>query len=72
MFTKKQDSNLMVLLVYVDDIIVTCNKLQPIVDLKAFLHAKFKIKDLGPLKYFFSLEVARSKQGTSLCQRKYT
>ena len=39
--------------------------------MKTFLDAKFTIKDLDPLKYFLSLEVARSKTGISLCQRKF-
>jgi len=36
------------------------------------LEAKFKLEVLGDLKYFLGLEMARSKQGIHLCQRKNT
>lgn len=39
--------------------------------MKAFLDDKFCIKDLGSLKYFLGLEVARSSCGIYICQRKY-
>ena len=36
--------------------------------LKSILDAKFGIKDLGSLKYFLGLEIARSDKGISLNQ----
>ena len=32
----------------------------------------FKIKDLGEIKYFFGIEIARSKHGIFMNQKKYT
>ena len=41
-------------------------------DLKKHLSTCFWIKDLRPLKYFHGVEVACSKAGIFICQRKYT
>ena len=71
MFTRVQGDVIVVILVYVDDILVASNNLQDIEDFKVFLHDQFKLKDLGPPKYFLGLEIARTSKGISLCQRKY-
>lgn len=60
-----------VVIVYVDDILVTGNSVALIFEVKQFLHSQFKIKDLGPMKYFLGLEIARSSTGIFLNQRKY-
>ncbi|XP_024024810.1 uncharacterized protein LOC112092560 [Morus notabilis] len=60
------------LLVYVDDIVITSPSLDTVQQLKSFLHTQFKLKDLGSLKYFLGLEIARSSSGIVLSQRHYT
>ena len=56
------------LLVYVDDIILTRNDIEVIHRITTLLDQAFKIKDLGTLKFFLGLEVARSQHGIHLCQ----
>lgn len=62
LFTKGIGSSFIALLVYVDDIVVGPSA-SAIDSLKMFLKDLFKLKDLGTLKYFLGLEIARSQQG---------
>ena len=62
----------MVLLVYVDDVLIACNDKTEEDRFKVMLDDKFKLKNLGDLKYFLGLEVARLDKGIAICQRKYT
>lgn len=72
LFLKSIGSALLNLLVYVDDIVVVCSDLHAVNQIKASLHPEFKIKDLGDLRYFLGIEVARTQGGLLINQRKYT
>ncbi|GJV52458.1 ribonuclease H-like domain-containing protein [Tanacetum coccineum] len=71
LLTKNSDNVFIILLVYVDDIVVTGNNLNDIEKFKQFFKSKFQIKDLGKLKYFLGIEVLDNKYGIYLSQRKY-
>ena len=71
LFTRKQGMSFTILLIYVDDILITGNDPVNIAATKQFLHEHFHIKDLGDLKYFLGIEVSASKNGIFVSQRKY-
>jgi hypothetical protein len=52
-------------------VILAENNLQDIENTKFFLSKQFKLNDLGQLKYFLGIEVARSRHGISFSQKKY-
>ncbi|KAB2630690.1 hypothetical protein D8674_008209 [Pyrus ussuriensis x Pyrus communis] len=58
--------------VYVDDILVTGNNPSHIDTLIKNLGLRFSMKNLGPVHYFFIMEVVRTSSGLFLSQHKYT
>ena len=65
----KSATSFIALFIYVDDMILAGNDAQEIAAVNRTLDELFKIKGLGPLKFFLGLEVARSSKGISLCHR---
>ena len=72
LFFRRSNHGITLLLMYVDDMIITGNDVQGIQDLKRFLGQHFEMKDLGPLNYFLGLEVSSSSDGYYIIQAKYT
>ncbi|CAH9142426.1 unnamed protein product, partial [Cuscuta epithymum] len=72
LFSLQRGSVHLHVLIYVDDLILAGNDSSVIAQFKSYLHSCFHMKDLGMLKYFLGIEVARNSEGLLLCQRKYT
>jgi len=63
LFIKHNEGKLTILIIYVDDMIVTGNDSIKKEALQTYLSREFEMKDLGPLKYFLGIEVLRSRHG---------
>nr|GEU90822.1 cysteine-rich RLK (receptor-like protein kinase) 8 [Tanacetum cinerariifolium] len=72
LFVKKKDQSFTVVLVYVDNLLITGNDEAQICSIKSQLSFVFHMKDLGDLSYFLRLEVCKSSQGIFISQHKYT
>eukprot|EP00253_Pinus_taeda_P006817 PITA_06817 len=70
-YTKKVGNSLIILVLYVDDLILTGSDPNLINDVKSSLKKKFEMTDLGHLHYFLGLQVLQSKEGISLSRSKY-
>ncbi len=68
---KKTDCGIVIIVIYLDDLIVTRDGDADIFDLEKLLKQKFEIKDLGELLYFISIEVIQSPKGIWLLKRQY-
>ena len=71
LFLHTSTSSIVILLVYVDDIIITGIDYGLITKLQQLLHATFHMKDLGQLTYFLGLEVHYRSHGLFVNQHNY-
>lgn len=63
--------DIIILLVHVDDILVTGNAPTLIQQFVTKLNSVFLLKDLGALHYFFGIQVTLTDNGLFLTQQKY-
>uniref|UniRef100_A0A2N9FRX8 Reverse transcriptase Ty1/copia-type domain-containing protein n=1 Tax=Fagus sylvatica TaxID=28930 RepID=A0A2N9FRX8_FAGSY len=71
LFIRHTSTGITLILLYVDDMIITSDDTAGIRDLQKFLSQHFEMKDLGTLSYFLGLEVTSSSDGYYLSQAKY-
>ena len=66
LFLKSTKAHTILVLVYVDDILITGSDSTMIGELITQLDNKFALKDLGNLDYFLGIQVKRTKKGLHL------
>ncbi|WVZ95787.1 hypothetical protein U9M48_041510 [Paspalum notatum var. saurae] len=71
LFVKSKEGRLAIVLVYVDDLIITGDNTEEIRRIRENLSIRFQMKEFGELKHFLGLEVERMKDGIFLGQQKY-
>ncbi|KAI5325748.1 hypothetical protein L3X38_034822 [Prunus dulcis] len=72
LFVKISDSAIVVLLLYVDDIILTGSNSHVIQEVITDLGSVFDLKDLGPLAFFLGLQISYKSNGDLfISQQKY-
>lgn len=71
LFVSRMDDDVVIILLYVDDIIITGSSEGHIAHVKAMLNREFNMKDFGLLKYFLGMEIDRRKTSIRLTQSKY-
>ena len=65
---KSKDGRLAIVLVYVDDLIITGDYYEEIKRTRENFSVRFQMKELEELKHFLGLEVERKKKGLFLGQ----
>ena len=70
-YFQKYEGNLLVIVLYVDDPLITGSTLASIAFIKIALHDAFEISNLGLLRQFLGLEISQDCDGIMVTQSKY-
>lgn len=71
LFIYRTKSCVCFVLVYVDDVIITCSSSTLIQEFIHQLSKEFDLRNLGPLHYFLGIQVLKHSSGIILTQQKY-
>ncbi|XP_026416560.1 uncharacterized protein LOC113311997 [Papaver somniferum] len=71
LFTLKHGSIIIIILIYIDDILITGSSLSACDQVICQLSNSLLVKDLGPILYFLGLEIMRNDTVMHLSQTKY-
>ncbi|XP_073221523.1 uncharacterized mitochondrial protein AtMg00820-like [Cicer arietinum] len=69
--TLNGESEMILLCLYVDDLLVTGSSSKAITEFKKIMKDEFEMTDLGKLNYFMGMEFAETEEGLLTHQKKY-
>lgn len=69
---KYTGKGIVIVCLYVDNLIITCDDIDEFHSIHRQLSIRFEMKELSELRYFLGIEIARFKDGYFICQCKYT
>ena len=61
MYLKVNGSNVIFLIMYIDDILLATNDLSLLHETKRFLSRNFEVKDMGEVSYVIEIEIFRNR-----------
>ena len=67
-----KNSGIIFVVIWVDDIVIVSNHIQLINEFKQQISTEYKVKDLGPLKFFLGIEFSQEKGLIQMSQSKYS
>lgn len=71
LYVRSEDTNIIIVSVYVDDLLITGNNQELIDEFKSEMLKEFEMTDLGLMTYFLGLEVRQQENEIFISQRKY-
>jgi hypothetical protein len=72
LFTRKVDKEIFVCQIYVDDIIFGSTNQSWCEDFSRIMTKRFEMSMMGELTFFLGFQIKQLKEGTFICQTKYT
>lgn len=71
LFVYSQNKGVIMLLLYVDDMVITGNNSKTVAKFKNDLSGQFRMKDLGQMSYFLGIQAQFHSEGLFLSQQSY-
>jgi transposase InsO family protein len=72
LFTRKVDKDIFICQIYVDDIIFGSTNQSWCEDFSRIMKKRFEMSMMGELTFFLEFQIKQLKEGTFICQTKYT